>query len=108
LEALDKELGRLLANPLTETEVEDAKSHLEGSLILVKDDMEVRMKRLARLHSLALDVIEYGESLAYIKRVRLQGVRDMAERIIRPGEFGLVAYGGEEIGNFEDYSFSFV
>ncbi len=107
LRALDKELERVLAHPLTETEIEDAKSHLEGSLILAKSDMEVRMKRLARLHSLALDVIEYGESLTYIKGVSARGVRDITERIVRPGSFGLAAYGGEEIKNFEDQRFSF-
>ncbi len=61
LAAVDAEIARLLDDPLSEQEVEDAKSHLIGSLILSKSDVESRMKRLVRLQMFFGQPQEYEE-----------------------------------------------
>jgi predicted Zn-dependent peptidase len=107
LEALNGELRRLLVEPLTEGEVADAKNHLKGTLILAKEDMEVRMKRLFRLHSLVYEIIEYDESIKLIDEVTRRRILRITDQLLRGSQFNLVAYGGKRIKNFGGLRFEF-
>ncbi len=69
LAALDKELAHLLAEPLTPAEIEDAKSHLVGSMILSREDMETRMKRLVRQHLMMDRILSFEESVSALRAV---------------------------------------
>ena len=75
LAALDQELSRLLKEPLTAAEIEDAKSHLVGSMILSREDMETRMKRLVRQHLMMDRILTFDESVSALRAV----TRDAAE-----------------------------
>ncbi len=105
LGALDEELRRLLSEPLTEIEVEDAKNHLMGTLILAKEDMEVRMKRLYRLHSLLGEIIEFEDSLKLIDEVDRERILRVTDQLLQKRDFNLVAFGGSKIKNFNDLRF---
>ena len=69
LAALDAELARLRREPLGALEIDDARSHLVGSMIISREDMESRMKRLARQHAMIERVLEFDESVAMIRAV---------------------------------------
>lgn len=105
LGALDEELQRLLSEPLTEIEVEDAKNHLKGTLILAKEDMEVRMKRLYRLHSLLGEIIEFEDSLKFIDEVDRERILRVTDQLLQKRDFNLLAFGGGKIKNFKDLRF---
>jgi len=107
LRAVNEELARLKTEPLTGDEVEDAKSHLKGTLILSKEDMEVRMKRLVRQHSLVGRVLEYEQSLRLIDEVTRERVLDVARQILNSENFNLVVYGERRIKGFKDVRFNF-
>ncbi|HUV08759.1 MAG TPA: pitrilysin family protein [Spirochaetia bacterium] len=107
IQAINDELGRLLTDPLTHDEIEDAKSYLKGSLILAKEDMETRMKRLVRMYTITGEVLEYEESLRYIAEVSEEGVWAIAREAIQSKRFNLVAYGGSRIKGFKGYQFTF-
>ncbi len=107
LGALDEELRRLLSEPLTEIEVEDAKNHLMGTLILAKEDMEGRMKRLYRLHSLVGEIIEYEESLKLINEVDRKRILLITDQWMQKRDFSLLAFGGGKIKNFNDLRFEY-
>ena len=59
-------------------EIEDAKSHLVGSMILSREDMETRMKRLVRQQMMMNRILEFDESVA-----ALRGVSDGAVEGLR-------------------------
>jgi len=105
--SLNAEFRRLHEEPLSPTEVDDAKSFLKGSLILSKEDMEVRMKRLIRLQHVLGRVMEYEESLNYIDTVTTRDVEGFTSRTIRNEEFNLLAYGGRRISGFNETGFDF-
>ncbi len=107
LGALDEELRRLLTEPLTETEVEDAKNHLKGMLTLAKEDMEGRMKRLYRLHSLVGEIIEYEESFKLINEVDRKRILLITDQLMQKRDFSLLAFGGGKIKNFNDLRFEY-
>jgi predicted Zn-dependent peptidase len=107
LSALDKELTRLLKEPLTPAEIEDAKSHLIGSMILSREDMETRMKRLVR-QSLMMDrILSFEESVAALRAVTPGAAEEHARMCLRADGFSLLAYGSRGMGRLRGFDFSF-
>jgi predicted Zn-dependent peptidase len=105
--ALNREFVRLHSEPLTPTEVEDAKSFLKGSLILSKENMEIRMKRLVRMQHITGRVMEYEDSLGLIDAVKVHDVSDFVQSTVRSSEFNFLAFGGKRIPGFRDWAFDF-
>lgn len=107
LSALDGELRRLVTEPITDHEIEDAKSHLVGSMILSREDMESRMKRLARQYLMMDRILEFDESVAALRSVERAGVHAFAESCLRPDAFSLLAYGSKGVARMKGFKFSF-
>jgi len=107
LDELDRELRRLLAEPLSSPEIQDAKSHLVGSMILSREDMETRMKRLARQFLMMDRVLSFEESVAALKAVTAEDLQRHAQLCLRGDAFGLVAYGTRDVGKLKAFDFSF-
>jgi predicted Zn-dependent peptidase len=107
LAALDKELVRLLAEPLTPIEIEDAKSHLVGSMILSREDMETRMKRLVRQYLMMDRILSFDESVAALRAVTTDAVEQQAKHCLRGDAFSLLAYGSRGMSKLRGFDFSF-
>jgi predicted Zn-dependent peptidase len=107
LEALDGELARLLREPLTPAEIEDAKSHLVGSMILSREDMETRMKRLVRQHLMMDRILSFEESVAALRAISPEAVERHAQHCLRGDAFSLLAYGSRGIARLRGFDFSF-
>jgi len=107
LAAVDEEIARLLADPLSEEEVDDAKSHLIGSLILSKADVESRMKRLVRLQTLFGGPQEYEESVGHLQAVTRERVHHVSRHLVEGRPFNLTVYGGRRAGNWKQLRFSY-
>jgi predicted Zn-dependent peptidase len=87
-------------------EIEDARSQLRGNLILSREDMETRMRRLLRQYLVGGQNLEYEESLQLLERVSEEDVRQEARRLVNPNQFNLLAYGGRKIKRLESFHFS--
>ncbi|HVP18609.1 MAG TPA: pitrilysin family protein [Spirochaetia bacterium] len=107
LEALDAELARLLAEPLSHQEVADAKSHVAGGMILSREDMESRMKRLARQFVTMGRVLEFDESLAALRNVSDSDVDRFARQCLRREAFSMLAYGTRGLNGVRNFDFTF-
>jgi predicted Zn-dependent peptidase len=107
LAALDQELNRLLAEPLGGTEIEDAKSHLVGSMILSREDMETRMKRLVRQFLMMDRILTFDESVAALRAVTPPALESHAQRCLRGDAFSLLAYGSKGLAKLKGFEFSF-
>lgn len=107
LDMLGGELDRLRREPPAVEEVEDAKSHLRGSLILAQEDVEMRMRRLVRQLLTTGAAIECEESLEHLAAVTRDDVARAVEERIRSERFSLLAYGGRRFGGFRGVAFSF-
>ncbi len=107
LDGLQGELGRLRGEPPTAKEVEDAKSQIRGGLILAKEDMENRMKRLFRMHYLTDRVVEPEESMAMLAEVGREDVLALVDKLIRPEAFNLLAYGSRGVRRLRLPAFRF-
>jgi predicted Zn-dependent peptidase len=107
LSALDAELARLLKEPLTSEEIADAKSHLVGSMILSREDMETRMKRLVRQYMMMERILSFDESVAALRAVTPEAIDEHARHCLRGDAFSLLAYGSRGMGRLRSFDFSF-
>jgi predicted Zn-dependent peptidase len=107
LDGLEAELGRLRREPPTEREVEDAKSQIRGGMILAKEDMETRMKRLFRMHYLTDRVVEHEESMGMLAAVGREEVLRLVDELIRAEAFNLLAYGSRGVRKLHLPAFRF-
>jgi predicted Zn-dependent peptidase len=107
LSALDVELARLLKDPLSAKEIADAKSHLVGSMILSREDMETRMKRLVRQKMMMDRILEFDESVAALQAVSVEAVERYAHQCLREDVFNLLAYGSRTITSVKGFAFTF-
>jgi predicted Zn-dependent peptidase len=107
LDGLNSELGRLRSDPPTVKEVEDAKSQIRGGMVLAKEDMENRMKRLFRMHYLTDRVVEPEESMAMLAEVQREEVLHLVDELIRAEAFNLLAYGSRGVRRLHRPAFGF-
>jgi predicted Zn-dependent peptidase len=106
LEALNAELARLLAQPLSRQEIDDAKSHLAGSMILSQEDTESRMKRLVRQFVTMGRILEFDESLAALRSVTETDVAEHARKCLQRDAFSLLAYGTKGLNGMRNFDFT--
>ncbi len=93
LVALKREIKRFVDEPPGIDEIDDAKTHLKGTIVLVREDMETRMKRLARQYLMRKDVYPFEKSFKYIEAVSRESVVDLIKGLIRIEDFNFLLYG---------------
>jgi predicted Zn-dependent peptidase len=107
VEAINDELARLHREPPEQREIEDAKSQLRGNMILAREDMENRMKRLFRQLHLTGTVVEYDTSLELLSRISRNDILSIIEKRIHPDNFNLLAYGSRKLRTLSRHGYSF-
>ncbi|MBN2442141.1 MAG: insulinase family protein [Spirochaetales bacterium] len=107
IESIGDVLKKLTTEPVTTTEVDDAKSHLKGSLILAKENMEARMKRLFKLYTLNNTIFEFEESFNFLDTIRLQDIQNTIESLVKGEDFNLLVLGNKKSKNIKGLKFNF-
>lgn len=82
-----------LPGSISEAELERAKKHLKGNLILSLESTSSRMNNIARQEMYFGRYISAEEIIHSVERVGLQEVRELAERLIRTDSIAVTAYG---------------
>jgi predicted Zn-dependent peptidase len=107
LEALDREFARAASQPVSAGEIADARSHLIGSMILSREDMESRMKRLVRQLLMIGRALEFEESVEMIKKVSREDTERFVSEYLRRDGFSLLVFGTRGISSLRGFEFSF-
>jgi predicted Zn-dependent peptidase len=87
------EISEACSRGMTAGEVEDAVLHLRGSQVMAAEDIEHRMKRLARQHYFNGIMLDVDESLAELAKISLDDVNEIVQDRIHVAELSLYAYG---------------
>ncbi|MEW6107685.1 MAG: pitrilysin family protein [Nitrospirota bacterium] len=82
-----------LKDTLTETEVERARQHLKGSLILALESTSNRMNNIARQEIYFGRYFSPQEIMRSIDAVKISQIRELADRLIRKELLAITAYG---------------
>ena len=107
VEAINEQLANLHDKPPTDSEIEDAKNQLRGNMILAREDMENRMKRLFRQYHLTGEAVEYDRSLQMLKAIGREDIVSIIEKRIHPEKFNLLAYGTRKLKKLPRGGYSF-
>jgi predicted Zn-dependent peptidase len=101
LAVLGAELDRLGATGITSRELEVAKGHLRGSLLLGLEDSGARMSRLGRGQLVHHEVLSIDEVVTRVEAVTLEDANRVAGRLLA-GERTLAVVGPFEEDDFGD------
>ncbi len=93
LAELDDELKKLVNFGITEKELDDAKEHVWGEEIIASEDVEARMKRLARLYFSDFSLCSPEEYIEKIRTVTVSQLNEELRRVIDEKKKALVVYG---------------
>lgn len=97
LDSLARELRRLADEPLSQKEIDDARLQVKGSLILARQDAEVRMKRLARQHIAMGKILDHDECFGIIDAITRQDLERQIERLFSNDDAALFVYGTRKL-----------
>ncbi len=89
------EIEAVAEGGLTPIEIADAKSRIEGETVLGKEDIENRMKRLARQAYFTGEILTVEEGLERIASVSEADIGNFISRYVRPDRFSLLLYGAK-------------
>ncbi len=96
LDLVHQELAAIVANGITENELERARGAMRGGLALAMEDASSRMVRLGRAELIGFEHLSVDERIARVEEVTLDDVRTVAETVLTgPKVIGAV-------GPFED------
>jgi predicted Zn-dependent peptidase len=107
LKIVRDETERVLADGLTEEEVERGKGHVKGSVVLGLEDSASRMIRLGKAETTGVELLTVDETLARYDAVTVDDVQSVASEVLRsakPDRSRTLAMVGPFDGEgFEDY-----
>jgi predicted Zn-dependent peptidase len=87
------ELRRLKREPISDTELRDAKEHIKGGMYLSAESSDSRMSRLAKNEIQFGRFVPYEEIEAGLDAVSSGQVMALARNIFQPGSMALVLLG---------------
>ena len=93
IELIMNELRKLKKNPLKKIELEKAKDQLKGNILLMWENTDVRMSRLATGEIYFEKYIPLGHVLTAIERVTVDDVQSLSQELFQKKYFALVALG---------------
>lgn len=93
MESLVREIDLLASGGISPTELQDAKSHLVGEILLGADDTEYRMKRMARQIMFNDSVHEIERAVDYINGISDGDVSALIDGVFKGNSRCLFIYG---------------
>jgi predicted Zn-dependent peptidase len=93
LELIKEEIALLLDKGITQEELERAKGHIKGNLVLSLEDSGSRMTRLGKAEICQGEILSLDELLERIDRVTSDDVLQLAKDIFGPRKLVVTAIG---------------
>ncbi|MGH2720195.1 MAG: M16 family metallopeptidase [Actinomycetota bacterium] len=103
LQVVAEELDRLLELGITEEELERAKGHTRGGIVLGLEDPSSRMSRLGKSELIRGEILSVDELVARVDAVTLEDVNRVARDLLRPGSRVLAVVGPFKRSDFESW-----
>jgi predicted Zn-dependent peptidase len=105
LEQVAGEHRRLISAPPSQEEIEEAKCHIRGTLILSKQDLEVRMKRIARQFIIMKELLTYEESITLLDSIEKKDLDREIDYLAHNAEYNLLVYGCKDVVKYRKQTF---
>jgi predicted Zn-dependent peptidase len=93
IELVSKEFSKIKNNRLSLTDLQNAKYHLKGNLILNSESTSSRMNRLARQEIYSQEYLTLKKSIASIEKVKAKDVVEVANQLLDSNKLSVVILG---------------
>ncbi len=100
MDIVREEMASIVSDGITEAELERAKGHLRGSLVLAAEDPGSRMNRLGKQQLTTGEIISVDELIAKFNAIGMDDVRRVIDTVL-----GSDSYQTTVIGPFEEDAF---
>jgi predicted Zn-dependent peptidase len=96
METVGREVVRLVEEPVPADELQRAKEHLKGRMILALESTSSRMTRLGKGVITGTEILSLDELAARIEAVTNEQVLALAQEVFRPAGLSVVGIGADE------------
>ena len=98
------EVDSLVTSGITDVELERAKGHLKGSLVLSAEDPSSRMNRLGKQQLTTGEIISIDELIEKFDRIEMDDMKSIIDRIFSQKDFLVTIVGPFDEGAFDRYA----
>jgi predicted Zn-dependent peptidase len=98
------QIASVVEEGITEIELERAKGHVKGSLVLSSEDPGSRMNRLGRQQLTTGEILTIDELIEAFDRIGMDDVRRVAQAVLGSGRFRVTIVGPFDEGAFNRYA----
>jgi predicted Zn-dependent peptidase len=103
VELIVKEMDLMLESGVTQAELDRAKGHMKGAVVLALEDPASRMTRLGKSEVVGGEILTIDEILAHVDAVTLDDVATVAKDLLQPESRILTAIGPFDEDEFGDW-----
>ncbi len=96
METVSRELSRLVTEPVPEDELQRAKEHLKGRMILGLESTSSRMTRLGKGVLTGTEILSLDQLAERIEAVTPEQVLELASEVYRPARLSVVGIGSDQ------------
>ncbi|HEX2054486.1 MAG TPA: pitrilysin family protein [Actinomycetota bacterium] len=100
---ITREMDVMLESGVTEAELQRAKGHMKGAVVLTLEDPASRMTRLGKSEIVGGEILSIDEILARVEEVTLEDVSMVAKELLQPESRILTAIGPFREEDFADW-----
>jgi predicted Zn-dependent peptidase len=104
VELIRDEIASVVEQGITEVELERAKGHVKGSLVLSSEDPGSRMNRLGRQQLTTGEILTTDELIDVFDRIEMEDVTRVAQAVLGSGRFRVTIVGPFDEGAFDRYA----
>jgi predicted Zn-dependent peptidase len=104
MEIIRTEIDAVLTGGVTPAELDRAKGHVKGSLVLSSEDPGSRMNQLGRQQVTTGEILSVDEIIERFDRLRLDDIQRVAERVLGDRSYRVTVVGPFEEGAFDRFA----
>lgn len=104
LEIFRTEIDSIVRDGITEAELQRAKGHVRGSLVLSSEDPSSRMNRLGRQQLTSGEILSIDELIQKFDRLEMDDIRRVTAEVLGAGEWQTTVVGPFDEGAFDEHA----
>jgi predicted Zn-dependent peptidase len=104
IDIVREQIGTVLSDGISEAELQRAKGHLTGSLVLSAEDPGSRMTRLGKGQITTGEILSVDELIQKVEAVNMEDLRRVAEVVGGSGRFQVTVVGPFDEEAFDSYA----
>jgi predicted Zn-dependent peptidase len=104
IDIVQEEIAGILSGGITEAELQRAKGHVKGSLVLSSEDPGSRMNRVGKQQLTTGEIISLDELIERFERLEMDDIARVAQSVLGSGDSRITVLGPFEQDAFDRYA----